>query len=60
MLLQAFDPSVRSGQLMERLELDLLTFAGSSAWALTIELGITGRFPRTASGCWRAISPPSC
>ena len=59
MLLQVFYTIRSERELMERLEFDLL-FAGSSAWALTIEPGITRHFPRTASGSWRAISPPSC
>jgi hypothetical protein len=45
--------------LMDRLEFDLL-FRGSSALASTMRRGITRRFPRTASACWKATSPPSC
>src|ERR1700734_3664194 len=59
MLLPMFYTIRSERQLMERLEFDLL-FRWFVGLALTIEPGITRHFPRTASGCWRAISPPSC
>jgi transposase len=59
LLLQAFYSIRSERQLMDRLEFDLL-FRGSSALASTMRRGITRHFPRTASGCWKATSPPSC
>jgi hypothetical protein len=59
MLLQVFYSIRSERQLMERLEFDLLFrwFVGigvdDAAWDHST-------FPRTAIGCWKATSPPSC
>ena len=60
MLLQVLYTIRSERQLMERLEF-------GSPVSLVVGMGVDDRawdhstcFPRTASGCWRAISPPSC
>jgi transposase len=57
MLLQVFYAIRSERQLMERLEFDLLfrwcVGMGVDAWDHST-------CPRTASRCWRAISPRSC
>jgi transposase len=55
MLLQAFYPIRSERLLMERLEYDLL-FRWFAASASTTRRGTTRHSPRTATGCWKAIS----